>query len=130
MAKKFTFSQRSLKNLDVHPDLRRVAMRALELTEVDFIVTDGGRTLVEQKKFVASGASKTMNSRHLGGYALDFVALVDRRVTYEKQYMKRIADAFKKAGNEVLGPGRIEWGGDWRSFVDMPHIQLSRKYYP
>lgn len=130
MAKKFTFSQRSLRNLDVHPDLIKVTKRALELTEVDFIITDGGRSVAEQRANVAKGASKTMNSRHLTGHALDFVALVDRRVTYEAKYMKIIADAFKKAGAELLGPGRIEWGGDWKGAWDTPHIQLSRKYYP
>jgi peptidoglycan LD-endopeptidase CwlK len=128
--KEFTFSKRSLDNLDVHPDLVRVAHRALELSPYDFIITDGGRTLEEQKANVARGVSQTMHSRHLGGFALDFVALVARRVTYNRKYMLGIADAFKKAGEEVLGPGRIEWGGDWHGFVDEPHIQLARKFYP
>jgi peptidoglycan L-alanyl-D-glutamate endopeptidase CwlK len=126
-----SFSQRSLKNLDVHPDLIKVAKRALELldgTEFDFIVTDGGRTIAEQKEFVRKGASKTMKSRHLGGFALDYVALVNRRVTYDKGPMKAVADAFKQAGKELNIP--IEWGGDWKSFVDMPHIQLRKKEYP
>lgn len=130
MTEQFRFSVRSLMNLDVHPDLKAIAMRALELSPVDFIITDGGRTVAEQKENIRKGVSKTMNSRHLTGHALDFVALVERRVTYEKKYMIQIAEAFKKAGEEELGPGRIEWGGDWQSFVDMPHIQLSRKYYP
>lgn len=130
MTSKYTFSQRSLRNLDVHPDLVKVAKRALALSEVDFIITDGGRSVAEQRENVRKGVSKTMNSRHLTGHALDFVALVDRRATYEKGYMKRIADAFKAAGDEILGPGRVEWGGDWKGFVDMPHIQLSRRYYP
>lgn len=130
MASKFTFSQRSLRNLDVHPDLVKVAKRALELSEVDFIITDGGRSVAEQRENVRKGASKTMNSRHLTGHALDFVALVDRRVTYDDKPMRTIAAAFKAAGNEILGPGRIEWGGDWKGSWDKPHIQLSRKYYP
>lgn len=130
-----TFSKRSLANLDVHPDLVKVAHRALELldgTTLDFIVTDGGRTIEEQRHFVAIGASKTMHSRHLGGFALDFVALVAedgrRRVTYDAKPMKAVAEAFKKAGKELNIP--IEWGGDWHGFVDQPHIQLSKAKYP
>lgn len=129
------FSQRSLKNLDVHPDLKKVAFKALELlegTEYDFIVTDGGRTLAEQKEFVRKGASKTMKSRHLGGFALDYVAIVyegsKRRVTYDKKPMTVVANAFKSAGKELGIP--VEWGGDWKTFVDMPHIQLRKKEYP
>ena len=126
-----SFSKRSLKNLDVHPDLVRVAKRALELldgTDYDFIVTDGGRTLAEQKKFVAEGKSRTMKSRHLGGFALDYVAMVNRRVTYEPGPMKAVAEAFKKAAKELKIP--IEWGGDWKGAWDMPHIQLRKKEYP
>lgn len=127
---KFRFSQRSISNLDVHPDLVRVAHRALELSAVDFIVVDGGRTLAEQKEYVRTGKSKTMKSRHLDGCALDFVAWANGKISYSKAHMKAVADAFKAAGVELLGPGRVEWGGDWKIFVDMPHIQLSTKYYP
>ena len=130
MGSKFRFSQRSIHNLDVKDELKRVAFRALELSPYDFIVTDGGRTLAEQREYVKTGKSQTMHSRHLGGFALDFVAWVGGKVTYDHQYMKAIADAFKRAGDELLGVGHIEWGGDWHSFVDTPHIQLSAKYYP
>lgn len=126
-----TWSKRSLANLDVHPDLRRVADRALKLLEdtpYDFIVTDGGRTLAEQREYVRTGASQTMKSRHLGGFALDFVAMVGRRVTYEIDAMTKVADAFKEAAEMLDIP--IEWGGDWHGFVDTPHIQLSKSRYP
>lgn len=126
-----TFSKRSLSNLDVHPDLLQVAYKALELldgTPYDFIVTDGGRTIEEQRHFVATGKSQTMHSRHLGGFALDYVAMVNRRVTYDLGPMRAVADAFKKASSLLGIP--IEWGGDWRGFKDEPHIQLRRKEYP
>src|SRR5574342_321974 len=88
------------------------------------------RNLDEQRYYVRTGKSKTMKSRHLGGFALDFVAWVDGKVSYKREHMKRVADAFKLAGDEILGPGRIEWGGDWKKFIDQPHIQLSSRYYP
>lgn len=127
---KFRFSARSIANLDVHPDLRRVANRALQISPLDFIVVDGGRTIEEQRMYVRTGKSKTMKSRHLGGFALDFVAWFGGKVSYKWEHMKAVAGAFKKAGDELLGPGRIEWGGDWKTFRDGPHIQLSAKYYP
>lgn len=124
------FSERSLKNLDVHPDLVKVAMRALELSELDFTITDGGRTLAEQRHYVKIGASKTMKSRHLDGKAVDFVPMVNGKITWAWPAMAKVAAAFKQAGKELLGPGRVEWGGDWKTFKDGPHIQLSKKYYP
>ena len=130
MGGKYRFSERSIKNLDVHVDLKKVALKALELSEVDFIIVDGGRTVEEQREYVRTGKSKTMNSRHLGGFALDYVAWVDGKISYADKYMRKVANAFKRAGDELLGPGRVEWGGDWKTFVDKPHIQLSAKHYP
>lgn len=130
-----SFSQRSLRNLDVHPDLVKVAKKALQLldgTPYDFIVTDGGRTIEEQREFVRKKLSKTMKSRHLGGFALDFVAIEwqngKKRVTYDDKPMTAVANAFKAAALELGIP--IEWGGDWKGAWDKPHIQLSKKVYP
>lgn len=50
----------------VHPDLRRVILRAAEITTVPFTVLQTDRTLAQQKINVAKGASKTLRSRHLG----------------------------------------------------------------
>lgn len=97
------YSKRSLMNLEgVHPDLRKVCDRAIELCQdlkLDFIITDGCRTIEEQRVFVATGKSKTMHSRHLGGKAIDYVELIDGRVTYDEGYMSEIADLFKAAAD-------------------------------
>ncbi|MCV5473136.1 M15 family metallopeptidase, partial [Escherichia coli] len=75
MSGKFRFSCRSEKNLEgVRPQLVAVVRRALELTEVDFGITEGLRTKERQKQLVAEGKSQTMNSRHLTGDAVDVVA--------------------------------------------------------
>lgn len=124
----FKWSRRSLRELEgIHPDLRKVTDLALKLSPVDFIITDGLRTIEEQRAYVARGASKTMRSRHLTGHAVDFVAYVDRKVTYNYKYMKQIADAFKEAAAQLSIP--IDWGGDWKSFKDTPHVELNRKVY-
>jgi peptidoglycan L-alanyl-D-glutamate endopeptidase CwlK len=127
----FKFSKRSLEALKgIHPDLRKVVNRALELTAVDFIVTEGLRTLDRQRHLVAQGASRTLKSRHLTGHAVDVVAVgaVKGTVSYKVPDMKAIAKAFKAASAELKIP--IEWGGDWKSFVDTPHFELDRKVYP
>lgn len=121
----FKFSQRSEKNFQgVKPELVAVARRALELSPVDFTVTEGLRTQERQRQLVAEGKSQTMNSRHITGDAVDVAAFVAGAVSWDFKYYRQIADAFKQAGQELNTP--IEWGGDWKTLVDGPHFQLKR----
>ena len=123
------FSQRSeARMVGVHPDLVRIARRALELSPVDFGITEGMRTLERQKQLVAAGASKTMKSRHITGHALDVVAYVGTDVRWDWPLYDTIATAMQMAARELGVP--IEWGGDWASLRDGPHYQLPWQEYP
>lgn len=125
----FTLGPRSVLRLQgVHPDLVKVVHRAIELSTVDFTVLEGLRTLERQKALVAAGASKTMNSRHLTGHAVDLGAWVDGQVRWDWPLYHQIAAAMKAAAKELTIP--LEWGGDWRTFKDGPHYQLPWKEYP
>lgn len=127
--RKRSWSERSKKELvGIHADLLRVCEKTLQISPHDFIITDGKRTIQEQKEHVRRGASKTMNSRHLYGLAVDFAALIGGKVRFEWAYMQPIAESFKLAARELNIP--VVWGGDWRSFKDGCHIELDRKRYP
>ena len=125
------WSQRSLGNLKgIHPDLRRVMDRALQESPVDFIVIEGLRTVERQKTLVAEGKSRTMNSRHLTGHAVDLLPIdpVDGRGKFDWPLYHQLAPAVKQAAqSEVV---QITWGGDWRTFKDGPHFELERNAYP
>ena len=108
----------------VHPDLVKVVKRAIELTPIDFTVLEGLRTKERQKQLVAKGASKTMNSRHITGHAVDIAPLVDGKVTWDWKYYNQLAPAIKQAAKE-LGVN-ITWGGEWKTFKDGPHWELPR----
>lgn len=112
----------------VHPDLVRVVKRAAQITTVPFIVTEGLRTIKRQRQLVASGASRTLKSRHLTGHAVDLAALVGGKVRWDWPLYSKLAAAMKQAARELKIP--IEWGGDWKSFKDGPHFQLSWAKYP
>lgn len=74
----FELSENSLKKLvGVNPNLVKVVKRAIEITGIDFRITEGVRTKERQALLVKQGKSKTMNSRHLTGDAVDLVAIVD-----------------------------------------------------
>lgn len=122
----YKLSLRSRQRLSgVHPDLVAVVKRAIEITEQDFSVTEGIRHIERQRMLVATGKSTTLNSRHLTGHAVD---LVPYPVSWDWEYFYPIADAMKQAAKELEVD--LEWGGDWKSFKDGPHFQLSWKKYP
>lgn len=122
----FKLGTRSEENLaGVHPDLVAVVRRAIEITKQDFTVIEGVRTLQRQKQLKASGASKTLNSRHLTGHAVD---IVPYPVSWDWARFYPIADAMKKAAKELKID--VDWGGDWKTFKDGPHWELNWKVYP
>ena len=125
----FKLGKRSIERLQgVHPDLVRVVERAIELSTVDFTVLEGLRSPERQQTLVASGASQTLNSRHITGHAVDLGAWVDNQVDWSWPLYHQIANAMKAAATE-LGIS-IVWGGDWKTFKDGPHFELDRRYYP
>lgn len=121
----------------VHPDLVRVIRRAAKdwpYASKGFIVTCGLRTLAEQKKLVAAGASKTLKSRHLAGqtnglsHAVDLAVTIDGKARWDWPLYADLARQIKTAAANENVP--VEWGGDWKSFKDGPHFQLPWAKYP
>ena len=116
----------------VNPALVSVVRKAAELIDtmypdLQFVVTEGLRTIERQQRLVEAGASRTMKSRHLTGHAVDLAAVVDGDVLWDWPLYDKLADVMKAAANE-LGV-QIEWGGDWTTFKDGPHFQLSAQVY-
>lgn len=127
------FSDRSKRNLEgVHPSLVACCELALQTSEVDFTVIEGTRTLERQKEYVARGVSKTLKSYHLiqpdgYGHAVDLYPYYKGSVQVDAPeiYWRMIAEAMKGAAEDL--DLKITWGGDWKSFQDMPHYQLEAK---
>jgi peptidoglycan L-alanyl-D-glutamate endopeptidase CwlK len=120
----------------VHPDLQAVVKKAISITEQDFSVNEGLRSKQRQQQLFNAGKSKTLNSRHITGHAVDLLPYpfdgdVDEdgiaNIHDWDQYYP-IADAMKQAADELDIP--IKWGGDWKSFPDGPHWELPRDKYP
>lgn len=152
----FILGERSLNELEgVHADLTSVVKRAIELTVQDFSVHDGIRTLEEQKKMLESGASQTLESRHLTGHAVDLVPYINGKLRWEWGPIYKIAEAVRAAARELEVP--LRWGGAWdidftasedltedlvvdyaarrkragkKAFLDGPHFELPKKHYP
>lgn len=148
----FKLSNRSIDKLDgVHPKLVAVVYDAIKLTSVDFGVIEGVRTYDEQRELFDKGASKTMDSKHLLGEAVDLMAYIGSRASWELNLYDEIADAMREAA--IINDASIRWGCAWhindirdcngpmeyalenyvdlrrsqnrRPFLDGPHFELS-----
>lgn len=147
----FRLSQRSIERLEgVNEELVRVVMRAIAITKVDFGVVEGVRSEEKQRELVAAGASQTMESKHLTGRAVDLMAYISGRGSWELSLYDDIAHAMRQAAVEQnIG---IRWGAAWvipdiriwtgpmesamnyyidsrrrqnkRPFIDAPHFEL------
>jgi peptidoglycan L-alanyl-D-glutamate endopeptidase CwlK len=137
--------QRSLSRLEgVHPDLVRVVKKAAALSDLDFTVLEGIRSVERQKQLVSQGASKTMNSRHITGHAVDLGALVAGAVRWDWGLYLKLGEIMRAASLNEKVP--VRWGGTWkllsaiegpitakilsRSFPDGPHFELPKASYP
>jgi peptidoglycan L-alanyl-D-glutamate endopeptidase CwlK len=113
----FILGAKSRANLSgVHPNLASIVERAIRYTSVDFGVHEGVRTLERQKAYVLSGASRTLNSKHLVqpdgyGHAVDLVPYIDGQLRWEWPAIYPIAWAVRKAAIEL--ETELIWGGVW-----------------
>ena len=147
----YKLSQRSLDKMGgVDERLVAVVKHAITASKTDFGVIQGLRTLEMQKALVAKGASQTMKSKHLDGNAVDLMAYVGGRGSWELNLYDDLADAMKEGANAV--GCKIRWGDAWhidsigqhegtmeeamnayidlrrsegrRPFIDGPHFEL------
>jgi peptidoglycan LD-endopeptidase CwlK len=136
---------RSLSRLEgVHPDLVRVVKKAAAMSDLDFTVLEGLRTTERQSQLMKQGATRTMNSRHLTGHAVDLAPMIGGKVSWDWPLYHRLAAVMRSASVAESIP--IRWGGTWklltnikgpitakvlsRSFPDGPHFELPRVNYP
>jgi len=142
----FTFGNVSRQKLKgVHKDLVTVMTTAIRFSEIDFSVLEGLRSKERQQKLFNQGKSKTLNSRHITGHAVD---LVPFPISWDWPKFYLVADAvIFAAKRENIA---VRWGGNWRvndirtwegtgeelakaytgSFPDGPHFELTREFYP
>ena len=127
-----------------------VVKHAITATKTDFGVIQGLRTIEMQKALVAKGASQTMKSKHLDGLAVDLMAYIGGRGSWELNLYDDLADAMAEGANAA--GCKVRWGAAWhidsigqykgtmeeamneyidlrrsqgrRPFIDGPHFEL------
>lgn len=120
----FKLSMRSkLKLSTVKPELQEVVKLALTKCKIDFGVSDGKRSKVRQAYYLKTGKSKTMNSKHLTGDAVDLYAYVKGKASWEWYHYELINKAMQEAADDLKV--NILWGGSWTGFRDGCHFELA-----
>ena len=109
--------------MGVNPDLRAVVERAIEITPIDFGVSDGKRSMKRQREYYKTGKSKTLNSKHLTGDAVDLFAYVGAEACWDWDLYVRLNATMQIAADE-LGV-ELVWGGSWKGFRDGCHWELA-----
>lgn len=156
----FNLGERSRSRLvGVHPDLVRVVELAITLTEQDFVVLEGVRTVARQHALYGQGRSPaecaakgvdpkhskpgmkrvtwTLNSNHFAGRAVDLAPWpIDWEGPVKFPKFDAIAKAMNAAADQLGVP--IRWGADWdddgkareHDETDNPHFELAKGYKP
>lgn len=109
----FTLSQRSLDKLQgVNEQLVQVVKRAIEITKIDFAITEGLRSAEKQLQYFNEGKSQIASGgTHCAGRAVDTMAYHDSKGSWNIELYDDIADAMKQAAIDCnVG---IRWGGAW-----------------
>lgn len=137
-----TLLERSKKKFGngMHPVVRESAIELIKrayAADVEIQISDGYRSFAEQNELYAKGRTKPGNvvtnarggqSYHNYGLAVDFFlvsadgkkAIWNTRVDLDKDGKRDWLEVVAIA--KQLG---FEWGGDWSSFPDYPHLQMS-----
>lgn len=123
------YDARNRANLDkLAPNTRKAAYTWYEYCKrigADILIYETIRTIETQKQYLANGKSKTLNSYHLVGQALDFVPVLATGATNYGGYG---ASVIKQAIAEAKRQG-FSWGGDWKDGWDKPHLEFRYKGY-
>ena len=125
----FQFGKTSRRKIDtLHEDLQTVLNEAITTSKIDFCVYCGSRGEKEQNAAFNAGKSQLQYpaSQHNKdpSMAFDFAPYNNKspHIRWEDE------ESFKKVAKHILKTAKkmeikLEWGGDWENFVDMPHIQ-------
>lgn len=111
----------------LYPKFREKLLQTLQICLDDgkiYIPTVGVRTQAEQDKAYKDGKSQKRFGYHLIGLAAD--CAFHKAPTYNK----KLNPSWSKADMEAYGIAAkavgLTYGGDWKTLVDTPHIELSK----
>ena len=142
----YQFGTRSKEKLSqCHKDLQLIADESLKVSQVDFGVSEGHRTVEKQQEYFNSGKSKVDGIKIKGKHnyqpslAFDIYAYVSGKpkLAFSQTYLSYLGGVITATAKRLLNEGKIthkvRWGYNWdmdgeigtdQRFQDMPHFEL------
>lgn len=140
----YKFGKHSLTQLKTcHKDLQLILIVSLRVSDIDFGISEGHRSIEIQKKYYDEGKSKLDGINKLGKHnykpslAADYYAVINGKASYDKETLSYLAGLFHGVSQMLYEQNKIShgirWGGNWdmdgeilidQTFDDRPHIEL------
>ncbi len=141
----FRFGRKSKTQLKTcHEDLQLIMNEAIKISDVDFGIAEGYRSIEKQMQYFEEGKSKLdgVNKMSKHNYspslAVDIYAYYNKKASWDKEHLSYLAGIIH-AVSEILFEQqkityKLRWGGNWdgdgiilkdQSFDDRPHFELS-----
>ena len=124
----------------LHPSVRDEVIKIIEECDIELTgkakirITDGFRTIEEQNLLYAKGRTapgkKVTNAKggqsiHNYGFAVDICLIKNKKVaswdTKKDWDNDKVADWYECV--KIFAKHGWEWGGNWKTFKDMPHFE-------
>lgn len=141
---KHKFGNTSRQRLSTcHADLQLIMNTAISISNLDFGIAEGHRSIEDQQKYFREGKSKIdgINKKGKHNYspslAADIYAYVYGKASWNNEDLNYLAGIIHAVAEMLFSQGKvshkIRWGGNWdmdgeilidQSFDDRPHFEL------
>lgn len=140
----FKFGKTSKERLiTCHADIQLIMNESIKITNVDFGIAEGHRSIEKQKQYFKEGKSKIdgVNKKGKHNYtpslAVDIYPYFDNGAKWDNEHLSYLAGIIHAVSEMLFASGKIthkiRWGGNWdmdgiilidQSFDDRPHFEL------
>ena len=139
---RFQFSFKSKQKLETcHIDIQTVLDRAIDISPIDFGISEGYRSIEKQQEYYAQGrtapgkiityidgVNKKGKHNFNPSQAVDIYAFVNGKRNWSKSNMFLLAGLILSISEDFFEKGiisnKLAWGGFWNSFKDYPHYEI------
>ena len=140
----YSLGNTSKKRLSTcHIDLQRIINEAIQISDIDFGVSEGNRSVELQQQYFNEGKSKIdgINKKGKHNYvpsmAVDIYPYFENGAKWDNEHLSYLSGIIHAVSEILLKENkithRIRWGGNWdmdgiilldQTFDDRPHFEL------
>jgi peptidoglycan L-alanyl-D-glutamate endopeptidase CwlK len=140
----FRFGKTSKERLSTcHSDMQLIMNEAIKITNVDFGIAEGHRSIEKQQQYFKEdkskidGISKKGKHNYIPSLAVDIYPYFENCAKWDNEHLSYLSGIIHAVSEMLFTSGKIthkiRWGGNWdmdgvilidQSFDDRPHFEL------